>query len=489
MRKFSIILAYIGIVVICIVLSTATYAYVTVEPEDEVVYEDPVVELLHVDYVDTSNISMFNTRAGDEFEKIFTISNVSGKEVYYDINLVSVANSFVYPEDLVYTLSSEDGAYTSVKVAPTKDDVLASRIKIGANEKHDYKLKVSFLKKDTDQFENELKTFFAKLSVTTSDGDVTKYGDNSLYKKIEFSSMGSEANIDFSNNDIEGVFYTNATLNGITTYFYRGSNNLNNNLILGNSCYRIVRTTESGDVKVIYNGEVVNGVCDNVNVVERLSLFNNNSNYNAYVGYMYGNASSVNYVNEHDNVGSSVIKIYLDSWYNKKLEDYADLISDTAIYCSNRSTSSFTYNKTTFGNEGYSNKITGYDLMNKYYNTGLISLDCKNVKDRFSVNSSLGNYELSNSIGLITVDELYYAGYIAGKDNSNNYLYSVYPYWTMTPAYYNNGNAYNFIVNKNNLSQAVVNSDNAIRPVITLKGSVEVTSGDGSLESPYTLSK
>ena len=35
MRNFSIILAYIGIVVVCIVLSTATYAYVTYEEEEK----------------------------------------------------------------------------------------------------------------------------------------------------------------------------------------------------------------------------------------------------------------------------------------------------------------------------------------------------------------------------------------------------------------------------------------------------------------------
>lgn len=487
MRKFSVVLAYIGIVIVCIVLSTATYAYVTYDPEPVVVQEDATLELLHVDYTDTSNISMFNTRAGDEFEKKFTIKNVSGKEMYYDINMYNVANSFAYPEDLVYTLSSENGAYTSMKVVPVKDEVIAKNIKIGINETHEYILKVSFIKKDQVQFENELKTFFAKLSVTMS--DMKKYDDNTLYKKIELSSMGSEKNIDFSNNITEGVFYTNASINGITTYFYRGSNLLNNNLILGDNCYKIIRTTESGDVKAIFNGKRLENTCEDINVVERLSKFNNNSNYNAYVGYMYGNASSSDYENEHVNESSSVIKIYLDSWYNTNLKDYSDMLSNSSIYCSNRTTSSFTYNKVAFGNEGFSNKVTGYDLMNKYYNTGLINLDCVNINDRFSVKSNFGNNELSNSIGLITVEELYYAGFINMKDNKNNYLYSIYPYWTMTPAYYNKGNAYNFIVNKNNLGQINVSQDSAIRPVISLKGELKVSSGDGSMENPYTLSR
>lgn len=491
MKNFSIILAYIGIVVVCIVLSTATYAYVTYEEEEKKVVDETYEELLHVEYTETSNISMFNAKAGDEFVKKFSITNVSGRDMYYDINLTSVANSFVYPEDLIYTLDSDDGAYTSVKVVPTKDSTIASRIKIEIGETHDYTFKVTFIKKDTSQIENEMKTFFGKVSVVSNDDDVNKYEENTIYKKIESLSSGSEEHIDLSKNTDEGVYYTNASINGSTVYFYRGSNKLNNNIIFGTNCYKILRTTESGDVKLVYNGEANSGVCldNSVDVVERISFYNNNANHNAYVGYMYGNASSGDYESEHENESSSVVKIYLDSWYAKNLENYSDMISDSAIYCANRKTKSFNYGKMIFGNEGFSNKVTGYDMMNKYYNTGLINLDCDNVNDRFSVNNEIGNNELINSIGLISVEELYYSGYLSNYNNSNHYLYSVYPYWTMTPAYFYNSNAYNFVVNKNTLSQVKVNGESGIRPVVTVKGNMVIESGEGTIESPYILSR
>ena len=101
----------------------------------------------------------------------------------------------------------------------------------------------------------------------------------------------------------------------------------------------------------------------------------------------------------------------------------------------------------------------------------------------------MGNNELINSIGLISVEELYYAGYINNGSNANHYLYSVYPYWTMTPAYFYNANAYNFVVNKNNLSQVKVNGESGIRPVVTVKGNLIISSGEGSVESPYILSR
>ena len=84
---------------------------------------------------------------------------------------------------------------------------------------------------------------------------------------------------------------------------------------------------------------------------------------------------------------------------------------------------------------------------------------------------------------------MYYSGFISDVNNVNHFLYSVYPYWTMTPAYFYNSNAYNFVVNKNALSQVKVNGESGIRPVVTVKGNVVISSGEGSVESPYILSR
>ena len=59
----------------------------------------------------------------------------------------------------------------------------------------------------------------------------------------------------------------------------------------------------------------------------------------------------------------------------------------------------------------------------------------------------------------------------------------------MTPAYFYNSNAYNFVVNKNTLSQVKVNGESGIRPVVTVKGNMVIESGEGTIESPYILSR
>ena len=71
--------------------------------------------------------------------------------------------------------------------------------------------------------------------------------------------------------------------------YYRGDVN-NNNLIFANFCWKIVRTTETGGIKLIYNGVPSNGTCDNTGEDSQIgtSAFNTNYNSLAYIGYMYG---------------------------------------------------------------------------------------------------------------------------------------------------------------------------------------------------------
>ena len=59
----------------------------------------------------------------------------------------------------------------------------------------------------------------------------------------------------------------------------------------------------------------------------------------------------------------------------------------------------------------------------------------------------------------------------------------------MSPAYFYKGNAYNFVVNKNNFVQTNVSNESGIRPVIVFKGEIEVLGGNGSVDSPYIIAE
>lgn len=140
-------------------------------------------------------------------------------------------------------------------------------MKIGKNEEHKYVLNIDFLNTGKDQFENELKTFFAKLNIVTSSDVFETYSENSLYKIIENSSYGNEGLI-YGDTTMSGlVFSTNTITNGETVYIYRGSREINNNLVVADKCYKIISTTDSFDVKAIYNGNFIDGKCNDNNVL------------------------------------------------------------------------------------------------------------------------------------------------------------------------------------------------------------------------------
>ena len=71
-------------------------------------------------------------------------------------------------------------------------------------------------------------------------------------------------------------------------YYYKG-NVQNNNVLFAGFCWKIVRTTETGGVKIVYNGVQKNGSCNNTGTDSQIgtSKFNEKYNSPAYVGYMF----------------------------------------------------------------------------------------------------------------------------------------------------------------------------------------------------------
>ena len=79
-------------------------------------------------------------------------------------------------------------------------------------------------------------------------------------------------------------------------YYWYGSNDTNAtviqdkwNVIFGGFCWQMIRTTDTGGVKLLYNGVPSNGQCNNEGEAQQIgySKFNTNFNSPAYVGYMY----------------------------------------------------------------------------------------------------------------------------------------------------------------------------------------------------------
>ncbi len=468
MKNISIKRILITVLIIIVILFMIGITYLHFTYKNNKIEVVDLNQYIDVKYNDTSNVTFVNSKKNDEVNKIFTVKNIYNKPLYYSIVLSNVTNNFD-KNSLSYVLDSENAAYIKQAYIVEDNYILSSLIQLDAGKEHKYSFNIKIVSDNTNN-----KTFSSSIKVNVISLD-SLYDNDSLYAHV----INDNDIKQFKNTKENGVYYTNNSINGNTVYFYRGNNDLNNNVIFNNYCYKIIRTTENLGVKLIYNGFVNNGTCNNEENTLGLSKFNNNSNYNAYVGYMYGSPNSGNYESEHENNNISSIMKTVNEFYQNNIIKYSSLIQDT-IYCNNRKTSSFVLNSVKYNTSGYKNYNTGYQSMYRLLNDE-VSYTCDNINDR--LNSEI----LSYPIGLITSDEAEFAGLDRENENINNYLYSSNPYWTMSPAYYNGINAYNFIIKNGKICEEAVNNENYVRPVITLKNVAKVKTGDGSLDNPYVI--
>ena len=296
-----------------------------------------------------------------------------------------------------------------------------------------------------------------------------------LYYKIE-SIANKTTTIDFSKTSEQdnnnGVYMTTNTDSGIPVYYYRG--NVDNRVIFANKCWRIIRTTETGGVKLIYDGVPSNGQCNNTggNSAIAKSAFNSSRDNAKYVGYMYGSS-----IDDTANTTDSTIKTSIDTWYKNNMTNYTDKLEDT-VFCSDRS---YTTNGSTL------NFVAKTRLgVNK-----TPTLKCENLKDRFTVDINNGNGNLTYPVALITADETAYAGAVLHSTNSTFYLKIGTWFVTMTPydftssapnVFYNGGSGH-----FNGADGGVYDASGSVRPVVSLKPGIAMTGGSGTATDPFIV--
>lgn len=196
------------------------------------------------------------------------------------------------------------------------------------------------------------------------------------------------------------------------------------------------------------------------------------------IGSQYGTDINSNIYNE------------LDAWYTNNVANtnYASYIDINAGFCGDRDMAN-----------GYSwssqpsNSINYAAYERLYINKSPVFICSTNNLYTYT-SSTKGNKSLSSPIGLITADEVAYAGgvyyetYNSGIENSSFYLYTGSEYWTMSPLRASSVESYVIAVtDKGTLHFGYgVSSVKDIRLVINLKSTTQFT-GSGTSSDPYTV--
>ena len=285
-----------------------------------------------------------------------------------------------------------------------------------------------------------------------------------------------------------------------TSYYFRGAVK-NNYVEFANKCWRIVRITGDGSVKLVLHNDNTAGAanpCSSANNSTNAAFarysgttyigkFNTNYNDNAYVGFMYGATGASDYASAHANTNKSTILNNLESWYKNNLESYESKLADT-IWCNDKSTVS--------GGPGYGTNSTYYAAYNRLTSTKQPTLICPNDNNggklsKFTVKDTTnGNGNLTYKIGLLTADEIAFAGFIYNTYNRSTYLQenAGTSWWSLSPFKFDGSGVAVWNVGSGRLAYGDVNgSTGGLRPVISLISSTTISGGSGTSEDPYVV--
>lgn len=244
----------------------------------------------------------------------------------------------------------------------------------------------------------------------------------------------------------------------------------NNYVYFAGYYWRIIRINGNGTIRMIYQGPTYDSTGQDATIGYGTFTIGDNS----YIGYMTGTLGATTYADTHSNSTDSENKRKVEQWYDEKiaLAGYADYVAD-AIYCNDRSLYSGT---------GIGKSTTEYAFTDRLNNASP-TLKCSNINDRFTTSSKLGNGKLARPVGLITADELMYAG-AWNSSNTYIYLYINYPFYTMTPLGDSAIAAFTYNATIGMDSSTYV--DGSLRPVISLKGDA-IISGNGTADNPFKV--
>ena len=332
----------------------------------------------------------------------------------------------------------------------------------------------------------------------TCPGSVDTVIPPTLYEQIlaDNPTRGTRTNDNNGTNDFATPLTTTTTgtlltstesITGITdspkeVYYYAG-NTTNNWVKFANLYWRIIRTNHDGSIRLLYVGTSHDTTSGNIGT----SKFNTSYNSPKYVGYKYGEDTSLDTI--RNNTTDSTIKTFIDTWYQNNLTNYTKYLSTSAVYCNDRSLAS--------GADYSTSSDFNYSSYERLYTNKAPTYNCTDIRDAFSVDNT--SAKLDYPISLMTADEITLAGgtpwyasmstpYAWFISNSTGSQVSTY-WWSLSPGRWNGGRAYVWFWSSAGfyLGGNRVDASRAVRPAISLKSCIKYSTGNGTYNEPYEI--
>ena len=473
------------------------------------------------------------------------------------INTLKRTEDLVYTLNCTSSLGTTCNKVEDEQEFPTMGKIIVTN-SIESKEVQSYELTITYKEQNIDQSVDMNKQFSAKVNIvnpstfnpytgsmlnTVIIGSAKNASENSDATRTTFGSEVTEfTSISGKNERV----LNNAPDDYGISYYFRG-NVLDNYVSFADKTWRIVRINGDGSVRL-----VLDDVAKDSSGNEITTSFNTSTGDNAYVGYMYGmikqTETSINqciklnsdgteaevdttkttenacnaagykwaptpYDATHVNVVSSTIKTTIENWYKTNILDTnnEDYVADT-LFCSDKTLSSNGIGDVAV-QLGYGTNETYYSSIERLVfsagttdiKTSKPTFECakgaNNTYSRFTSSSTETlkgvkvNNDLTYPIGLLTADEVAYAGtYKFLYGSRNHYLYDssiTSDWWFSSPGIYESNDVIVWFFNsfEGTLNWSIIEDSESMsfRPSLSLKASVLINGGNGTKENPYTV--
>lgn len=370
---------------------------------------------------------------------------------------ISVINNSSF--DATYTLSINNSNFKLVD----SDGNGIGNFSITASSKSSF---LVYLKISDNYFFDSLN-YSLSISLNTTSPSIINYNlgkisvvvpDTGIYQMVSNSTVYDDTTIDFTSSSTTTGLFKN-TSSGEVTYFYRG-NVTNNYVSFAGYTWRIIKIDKYG-VRVVLD-----------------SIIDTQSQW----GVNPGTSASLDEAISVLSYDNSPVKTIVDSWYNSNLSSYSSIIKPS-LFCLDESYQTMSSS----GNGG----VTVY-YFGSYIRNGR---DSAGYTPEFTCSSE---YVREYNVGLLSGDEVAFAGGVFNTNNTGYYLYNSSissNWWTLSPSYFDSslGTVGTLIVDGSTgkfydwPNGATIENSMGIRPVITLDTD-KLSGGSGTIDDKYTFS-
>ena len=329
-------------------------------------------EFISINYLDGKTFDVNDFKNGDTLTKKISVTNIGNVNTYLTISLMDVSKS---SEDLNVTVLDSDKNVIYDKKLSNIDTELVKANDLEIGKTLSYTIMIRNNGADARDFYANILAY--KEVVKQS----SKNFKETILENTEVREAKTQVGKELATED-EGLIKTSD--DDGEAYYFRG-NVENNNVDFAGFRWRIVRINGNSSVRLILDATLDDQLVynDNADEVEDYTtkLIFNNSN----------------------------IKKNLESWINSDLSEYSKYIIDS-IFCEDVSV---------FNEE---NDVVYLNAYNRIFTDEIPTLTC------------MGN-KITAKVGLLTADEVEFAGAYQKNSNSNYYLYNnniANPWWTLS---------------------------------------------------------